>query len=109
MDDVTLRGEDRVMNPVEGKDTAKGTRGGVCDLAMKGRCPVDLGMKVDDGPASCGIDGVHYMDLVTQVNGLVVTEVLHRSVSTMRCGRRLTEESSDGCTWSIPAAQNPSK
>jgi hypothetical protein len=37
------RGEDRVTDPMEGKDTTEGNRGGVCGLATKGRCPVDLG------------------------------------------------------------------
>jgi hypothetical protein len=49
IDDVALGGEDRDADPVEGVDTAKWTRGGVCGLTTKGWHPVDLGTKVDDG------------------------------------------------------------
>jgi hypothetical protein len=83
MDDVALEGEDCITDRMEGKGTTEGTRGEVCGLAMKGWCPVDLGMRVDNGHASRGIGGVHCMDMVTQVDGLVVTEVLHRSLSAM--------------------------
>jgi hypothetical protein len=58
-----------------------GTHGGVCGLAAEGRHPVDLGTKVADGPALCGIDDAQHMDLVTQVDGPVMMEVLLRSVS----------------------------
>jgi hypothetical protein len=44
---------------------------------------VHLATKVDDGPVPRGIGGAHHLDLVTQVDGLVVTEVLLCSVSTM--------------------------
>jgi hypothetical protein len=65
MDDVGLGGEDHVANPVEGKDTTEGTRGGVCGLAAEGQHLVDLGTKVDDRPTLCGMGGTHHMDLVT--------------------------------------------
>jgi hypothetical protein len=50
---------------------------------------VHLATKVDDGPVPHGIDGAHHMDLVTQVDGPVVTEVLLCLVSTTSgCGQR---------------------
>jgi hypothetical protein len=79
MDDISLGVKDRVTDLVEGKYTAEGTHGRVCGLAVKGRRLVDLGTKVDDGPAPRGISGMHHMDLATQVNGSVVMEVLHHS------------------------------
>jgi hypothetical protein len=92
MDDVSLGVKDRVTDLVEGKYTAEGTHGRVCGLAVEGRCLVDLGIKVDDGPAPHGISGMHHMDLATQVDGSVVTEVLHYSVSTTSgCGPRSME------------------
>jgi hypothetical protein len=42
-----------------------GTHGGVCGLAMEGRRPVDLGMKVADRSISHGICGVQHTDPVT--------------------------------------------
>jgi hypothetical protein len=58
-----------------------GTHGEVCGLAAEGRNPVDLGMKVADGPALHRIGDAQHMDLVTQFDGLVMREVLLCSVS----------------------------
>jgi hypothetical protein len=51
MDDVGLGGGHRVMGLVEGKDMAEGTHDGACRLMAEGQHPVNLGTKVDDGPA----------------------------------------------------------
>jgi hypothetical protein len=42
MDGITLKGKYHVVDLVEGKDTAEGTRGRVCGLVTKGWHPVDL-------------------------------------------------------------------
>jgi hypothetical protein len=52
-----------------GSLSGSGTHGGVCGLAMEGRCPVNLEKKAADRPAPCEISGVQHIDLVTQVNG----------------------------------------
>jgi hypothetical protein len=88
-----------------------GTHGGVCGLVMEGRHPGDLGMKVIDRSAPHGICGAQHMDPVTQVDGPVMMEVLLRSVlAASGQGRQSTVESGGGSgTWSVLAAQNPSK
>jgi hypothetical protein len=88
-----------------------GTHGGVCDLAIEGRCSMDLGTKVTDRSAPCKIYGVQHTDPVTHVDGPVMTEVLLCLVSMVSgCGRRSAVESGGGDgTRSVSAAQNPSK
>jgi hypothetical protein len=49
----------------------------------EGRNPVDLGMKVADGLALHRIGDAQHTDLVTQVDGPVMREVLLFSVSTV--------------------------
>jgi hypothetical protein len=88
-----------------------GTHGGVCGLATVGRHPVDLGTKVTDRSAPRGICDAQHTDLVTQVDGPVMMEVLLRLVSVVSgCGRRSAVESGGGgATRSVSTAQNPSK
>jgi hypothetical protein len=88
-----------------------GTHGGVCDMSMEGRCPVDLGTKVVDRSAPHKICGMQPMDSVTQVDGPVMTEVLLCLVLVVSGrGRRSVVESDGGSgTHSVSIAQNPSK
>jgi hypothetical protein len=66
-----------------------GTHGGVCDLAIEGRCSMDLGTKVTDRSAPRKIYGAQHTDPVTHVDGPVMTEVLLCLVSMVSgCGRR---------------------
>jgi hypothetical protein len=58
-----------------------GTHGGVCSLATEGQRPVDLGMKVADRSVPHRIYNAQHTDLVTQVDGPVMMEVLLCSVS----------------------------
>jgi hypothetical protein len=52
-----------------------GTHGGVCGLATEGRRSVDLGMKLANRSAPCGIYGTQHTDPVTQVDGLVMMDM----------------------------------
>jgi hypothetical protein len=64
-----------------------GTHGGVCGLAIEGRCSVYLGMKVTDRSALRRICSAQHTDPVTQVDGSVMMEVLLRSVlAASGCG-----------------------
>jgi hypothetical protein len=88
-----------------------GTHGRVCSLATEGRRPMDLGTKVTDRSVSHRICGAQHTDPVTQVDRLVMMEVLLHSVSTVSGrGQRSAVESNDGDdTQPISTGQNPSK